>query len=698
MLTTCLLLPWSVDSADSASGQAVTAWTPGATYTCQVAGATFRGILAAPLQGADAEDFTGSRSGSFQASSDANMRNMDNCNGGVTSASATRKTAASFSFIAPAAGSGTVTLWAIIVLSERGNNYWAKQNFPELGAPLPSASVSNTPSPSPSASPSTGSSGEIPTPLSTSSPQPPHASPSRVPTASSSPTPSYTNSSGVGGAAGSIVFTASTMLGSNMALAWQADTDAGILHMQLAFLVPSEADQTWFGIAFNDGPDMVGGDSIAVEPGKPVGQQVNRYALNGYTMRTCPQIADATLLPQYSSLSTHTGPVIRAAAADGAATAPTALDLLSNSGSVSASSFTTVATFSRKMAPSGGVGSGSRVVDPTSDVYLTWAWGPSGVTRISSHTAETSGATKLNLATGITAGNAASPTWWILFIHALLMVLGLSIVMPTAVLVRWYGPTGASNELPDEHEQPARSKQSIDLQGPYQWRRRAQRQATWLAIALIAAGTGVGVWMTSTRGTGRQLGSTHSQIGVALVAVAASIALACLLPYPSLPNQPSYRSWVYQAFYSIVGHLISIMRIGLVIAAPIAAIFGIKAAGISSGWYAIIALMLLLPVLIVVVAHIAGSAPSLDAKGRYRTEGASTTSDLTTGPKFTVVPIQRQPRIDDNAKASANAEAFAPAVPVQLPLAIKRIQRPLPVTRSPQPRTISAAAGRAVVM
>ena len=44
----------------------------------------------------------------------------------------------------------------------------------------------------------------------------------------------------------------------------------------------------WFGLAINDGPGMVGGDAIAVEPAD--GGSVSQLVLHGKTRADCPSV------------------------------------------------------------------------------------------------------------------------------------------------------------------------------------------------------------------------------------------------------------------------------------------------------------------------------------------------------------------------------------------------------------------------
>jgi len=74
-----------------------------------------------------------------------------------------------------------------------------------------------------------------------------------------------------------------------------------------------------------------------------------------------------------------------------------------------------------------------RDVDPFTDMYITYAWGPNGVMQISSHTSETSGAVYVNLS----EGGKVLPrmSFWMIIGHAIIGLLGLVIVLPLSGVV-----------------------------------------------------------------------------------------------------------------------------------------------------------------------------------------------------------------------------------------------------------------------
>lgn len=379
---------------------------------------------------------------------------------------------------------------------------------------------------------------------------------------------------------GTCSFPNKMMLGTNMAFAWRLDTAAQVLHMQLAFTVPDASQRTWFGIAFNDGPGMIPGDSIAVEPGKAAGQQINRYRLTGYTMSACPATHDATLLNEYSTFVEHSGTmqawnpkVAMSRAAAGAAqmragpvsgfmangsrmqdvpadddwgmmagtlTGSAAADALVHVGAVTSSSITTVATFSRKLTAASSFGVGSRSIDPTQDMYITWAWGPSGVLTLSSHTAETSGASVINLS----AGAVTRYTWWVLLIHAVFAGAGLLVLLPVSALVTRYGrpdviaDSKAGRSLADAQTSMQASTCSagsssgsqLPGDGAHAFWRRAHTQISWLACACCTVGAAIGVWMVAVTPGGSHASSVHAQFGFATCAVIALLALSSFAP------------------------------------------------------------------------------------------------------------------------------------------------------------------------
>lgn len=136
------------------SGNAVSAWVGGTTYTVTLSGGTFRGLCVASFAGSAStvSSWSGTRAGAFSVKAgDTTMQPMSFCSGGVTQKAGTDKTSATFDWTAPATSSGTVTMWVTISTTRMGNNYEVKLELPEA-APSPGASVIPPPSATPSPS------------------------------------------------------------------------------------------------------------------------------------------------------------------------------------------------------------------------------------------------------------------------------------------------------------------------------------------------------------------------------------------------------------------------------------------------------------------------------------------------------------------------------------------------------------------
>jgi len=184
----------------------------------------FRGFALAPLVGSSPTDFTGGRAGTFSPLTNQPARAMDSCANSLTHISNTGKTSVKAKWVPPAAGTGTVTIWAVVVECRYAcsNNYNVKLVLPELaaapsdtasatasasasesGTPTPSVTRTGTGTPSRSGSPTgsrSGSCSETPPPSGTGTGTP-SASGSGTGTGSASQTPSNTGSPSATGTA-----------------------------------------------------------------------------------------------------------------------------------------------------------------------------------------------------------------------------------------------------------------------------------------------------------------------------------------------------------------------------------------------------------------------------------------------------------------------------------------------------------------
>jgi len=133
---------------DTSTAAATTQWSAGKTYTVQIQStSSFKGWSWAPLKGTPASFTAGSANmaGSF-AAGDSYSHVNTGCPGSITQTNGgTSRTLIKATWTAPAAGTGTVSLWALIVVSKGGNNYNAVQTVTELVAGAsPSAAAAAT--------------------------------------------------------------------------------------------------------------------------------------------------------------------------------------------------------------------------------------------------------------------------------------------------------------------------------------------------------------------------------------------------------------------------------------------------------------------------------------------------------------------------------------------------------------------------
>jgi len=133
---------------DTSTAATTTQWSAGKTYTVQIQSTTsFKGWSWAPLKGTPASFTAGSANmaGSF-AAGDSYSHVNTGCPGSITQTNGgTSRTLIKATWTAPAAGTGTVSLWALIVVSKGGNNYNAVQTVTELVAGAsPSAAAAAT--------------------------------------------------------------------------------------------------------------------------------------------------------------------------------------------------------------------------------------------------------------------------------------------------------------------------------------------------------------------------------------------------------------------------------------------------------------------------------------------------------------------------------------------------------------------------
>ena len=140
---------WTLSLHD-AGGISVTTWTAGQTYTAQISGTTtFKGWQWGPLKGTPASFSAGASTmaGTFTAG-DSLSHSVTGCPGSITQTSASSHTSIKALWTPPAAGTGTVSLWSVMVISKNGNNYNAVMTVNEApvvagNSPTPAAAISS---------------------------------------------------------------------------------------------------------------------------------------------------------------------------------------------------------------------------------------------------------------------------------------------------------------------------------------------------------------------------------------------------------------------------------------------------------------------------------------------------------------------------------------------------------------------------
>jgi Reeler domain len=137
---------WTLSLLDS-TGTSVTQWTAGKTYTAQIqaTSTSFKGWSWAALKGSPTSFTSGSATmaGTF-ATADSYSHVNSGCPGSLTQTSATSRTLIKAAWTPPAAGTGTVSLWSMMIISKNGNNYNAVLVVPEAGASGPSVTGTAT--------------------------------------------------------------------------------------------------------------------------------------------------------------------------------------------------------------------------------------------------------------------------------------------------------------------------------------------------------------------------------------------------------------------------------------------------------------------------------------------------------------------------------------------------------------------------
>ena len=153
---------WTLSLLDS-TGTSVTSWSAGQTYTAQISGTTtFKGWSWAPLKGTPASFPAGSANmaGSF-SSGDSYSHVNTGCPGSITQTAANSRTTIKAVWTPPATGTGTVSLWSMMVISKNGNNYNAVLTVPEAGASAPSVTATGSKGASATATPSSTETGTL---------------------------------------------------------------------------------------------------------------------------------------------------------------------------------------------------------------------------------------------------------------------------------------------------------------------------------------------------------------------------------------------------------------------------------------------------------------------------------------------------------------------------------------------------------
>jgi len=150
--------PFTIQLKD-ASGNTVTAYTPGASHTWSLSATSttpIGGFIVAAFSGSAADVGTGfiegTRVGGPFTPSDTRTQVMlddgvNDCSMGLTHTDSTAKTSVTAQFTAPASGTGDITFFSIVVPGEFDHPYRVYASFSEGTAAAPSGTPTPTPTP-----------------------------------------------------------------------------------------------------------------------------------------------------------------------------------------------------------------------------------------------------------------------------------------------------------------------------------------------------------------------------------------------------------------------------------------------------------------------------------------------------------------------------------------------------------------------
>ena len=122
---------YTITMNNSATNTPVTEWSPSNRYTISLHGPTYRGIIVAPFFTSN-KQFSDPKAGSFSViRGDTSLQLMSSCTGGLSHTNANGKTTSRWLWTPPHNSTGPVTIFAVLSITQNGNNFQVIQTFNE---------------------------------------------------------------------------------------------------------------------------------------------------------------------------------------------------------------------------------------------------------------------------------------------------------------------------------------------------------------------------------------------------------------------------------------------------------------------------------------------------------------------------------------------------------------------------------------
>ena len=122
---------YTISMNNSVTNTLVTEWSPSNTYIVSLHGSNYRGIIVAPFFTSN-KQFSDPKAGSFSViRGDNTLKLMTSCTGGLSHTNANGKTTSRWLWTPPHNSTGPVTIFAVLSITQNGNNFQVTQTFPE---------------------------------------------------------------------------------------------------------------------------------------------------------------------------------------------------------------------------------------------------------------------------------------------------------------------------------------------------------------------------------------------------------------------------------------------------------------------------------------------------------------------------------------------------------------------------------------